>query len=92
MPNLLANATATGASQTWGGGAGQFEATATAFGGATVSLQRRQLDGAFADVSGTGLTANGRIAFSLPPGSIRAAVAGGPPTGVSAAALRGRNA
>lgn len=91
MPQLLTNSNASGGStpMTWGGGAGQFEASGT-FGGATVTLQSKNLDGTFSDVTGTALTASGRALFQLPPCTIRAN-ASSAPTSVSAAANRLRS-
>ena len=87
MPVLLSNASATGSAAQWGGGAGVFEAAGT-FSGATVKLQRRAPDGStWFDVgTDTTLTAAGGGGFVLPPGQIRAAVTGGPPSGMYASA------
>lgn len=92
MPQLLTSSAASGAGAVfqWGGGNGSFEVSATAFGGATISLQAKNQDGTFTDVTGTGLTANGRVTFSLPPCSIRANATAAP-TGANAAAWRIRN-
>lgn len=91
MPFLLLNSSASGASaaQVWGGGAGIFEVAATAFGGATVTLQALNLDGTFSDVAGTAVTANGKMPFSLPPCQIRVNVSAAP-TGLSVSAWRNR--
>ena len=82
---LLTNGNATGAAATWGGGEGIFEVEAT-FTGATISLQRQLPNGTWADVgSNTTLTANGGGRFWVKPGAqLRAAVTGGPPSGVYA--------
>jgi hypothetical protein len=87
MPALLTNATSTGAAVQWDGGIGAFSAAGT-FSGATVTLQWLGPDGAtYLDVgSDTTLTAAGAGAFVLPPCRIRAAVSGGPPSGMYAAA------
>lgn len=92
MPQLLTSATtqAAGAVKQWGGGAGQFEVSGQ-FNGSTVALQALLQDGTYTDVTGTALTADGRIAFTLPPCSIRANVTVAAPTSVSAAAWRVRN-
>jgi hypothetical protein len=87
MPTLLSNATATGSAAAWGGGQGVFAAVGT-FSGATVSLQFLGPDGStwVAAGSATTLTAAGAGVFVLPPGQIRAAISGGPPTGMYAQA------
>jgi hypothetical protein len=90
VPQLLTGGTATSAPATWGGGSGSFDVSAT-WNGATVSLQRKNLDGTFTDVAGAALTATGRALFTMPPGQIRAAVTGGPPANVNAAAWRTRS-
>lgn len=84
---LLENASATGLPAMWGGGQGVFSAVAT-FGGATVSLQSLLPDGTtWGNVSSaTALTAAGFATFILPPGQIRAAVTGGAPSAIYAAA------
>jgi hypothetical protein len=93
VPQLLLNSSASGASSPaqWGGGAGVFEVSASSFGGATVTLQARNLDGTFSNVSGTALTANGRMLFALPPGQIRVNSTAAP-TGLNVAAWRNRKA
>jgi len=87
MPQLLSNASATGSAAQWGGGAGVFSACGT-FSGATVTLQFLGPDGStwVAVGSDTTLTANGGGGFVLPPGQIRAAISGGPPSGMYAQA------
>jgi hypothetical protein len=92
MPQLLTNATtqAAGASQSWGGGSGSFEASGT-FNGSTVTLQRLAADGTWFDVPNTALTATGRMLFLMEPGQIRANVSVAAPTSVSSAAWRTRN-
>lgn len=90
MPQFLTNGTATSAAVAWGGGSGAFEASGT-FNGSTVSLQRKNGDGTFTDVASTGLTATGRALFTMAPGQIRAAVTGGPPSNINAAAWRTRS-
>lgn len=91
MPQLLLNSNASGASAVaqWGGGAGVLEISATSFGGATVSLQVRNLDGTFSDVTGTALTADGCVLFALPPGQVRVNATAAP-TGLNVAAWRNR--
>lgn len=74
MPTLLSNASATGTPTTWAGGRGVFCAVGT-FGGGSVTLQYLGPDGSTWLTAATALTANGLIAFELPPGQIRAAVA-----------------
>lgn len=91
MPQLLTTSSASGGGtpSIWGGGAGQFEASGT-FNGATVSLQSKNLDGTYTDVTGTALTSTGRALFQLPPCTIRANATSAP-TSVSAAANRLRS-
>lgn len=91
MPQLLTNSSSSGGSTptVWGGGSGQFEASGT-FNGATVTLQAKNLDGTFSDVTGTALTATGRALFQLVPCTIRVN-ASSAPTSVSAAANRLRS-
>lgn len=91
MPQLLTNSSATGASTpvTWGGGNGEFEVSGS-FNGATIALQSKNADGTFSDVSGTAMTASGKVTFSLSPSTIRANVTVATPTSVSAAAWRRR--
>lgn len=79
---LIDNGSATGAQQTWPGGYGYF-AVAGTFGGATVSLQLLGADGSTWTTVGS-LTAAGGTAYHLPPGQIRALVAGGSPSGLYA--------
>lgn len=87
---LLANTAATGAQATWPGGMGLFDVVATAFAGASVTLQRLGPDGSTWLPVGpdTTLAANGQGIFTLPPGPIRAAISGGPPTAVYANVTR----
>lgn len=84
---LLENASVTGTASMWGGGQGVFSAVAT-FGGSAISLQSLLPDGTtWANVSSaTTLTAAGFATFILPPGQIRAAVTGGTPSAIYAAA------
>lgn len=91
MPQLLSNATATGSDAQWDGGTGVFSAAGT-FSGSTVTLQWLGPDGTtYMDVGAdTTLTASGGGAFVLPPCRIRAAVSGGPPSGMYASADRVR--
>jgi hypothetical protein len=78
---LLSNASATGSAVTWGGGQGVFSVAAT-FGGGNVALQALLPDGSswgavpLTTTAGQAATlaANGHGTFTLPPGSIRAAV------------------
>ena len=88
---LLENASATGTWVQWGGGIGIFTVVGT-WAGATVTLQFLGPDGATAVAMGTDttLTANGAGAFVYPPGKIRAAISGGPPSGVYAQAEQTR--
>lgn len=83
MPVLLSNASATGSAVQWGGGRGVFSVVGT-FGGATITLQYMGPDGATYIPAAAGATAAGVTAFELPPGLIRAAVSGGPPSGIYA--------
>ena len=87
MPQLLSNASATGSAAQWGGGYGVFTVAGT-FGGATITLQFLGPDGTTWTTMGTEttLTAAGGGMFAYPPGQIRAAVSGGPPSGMYAQA------
>ncbi len=82
---LLSNASATGSGKVWNGGEGAFLVAGT-FGGATVTLQILGPDGStWLDVgTDAALTAAGAVGFSLPPGTIRAEVDGGTPSGLYA--------
>ena len=84
---LLENASATGSAVQWGGGTGVFTAAGT-FGGATVTLQYLNADGATWSAMGsdTTLTAAGGGLFIYPPGQLRASISGGPPSGMYAQA------
>lgn len=86
---LLSNASATGSGKNWPGGEGAFLVAGT-FGGATVTLQVLGPDGStWLDVGAdAALTAAGAVGFTLPPGTIRAAVASGSPSGLYALAVR----
>lgn len=94
---LLSNGSATSGQKLWPGGKGVLTVAGT-FGGATVTLeylgpdsttwltvQALAGDGTQADIE---LTAAGGIGFMLPSGPIRAAVTGGSPSGLYAAAAR----
>lgn len=89
--DLLSNASATGDAMDWSGGTGVFAVTAT-WSGATVKLQAMLPDGStWGDVgANTTLTADGMGGFVLPPCRVRAAVSGGPPSGVYASANKVR--
>jgi len=93
MPQLLSNASATGSWVQWDGGVGVFSAAGT-FGGGTITLQFLGPDGTTAIAAGTDttLTAAGGGMFTLPPCRIRAAVSGGPPSGMYAQADKVRSA
>lgn len=80
---LLENGSATGASVPWPGFRGVLTAEGT-FSGATLKLQYQTLRGTWVDVDATNaaLTSNGMFLFELPPGSIRIAVSGGPPSAI----------
>lgn len=82
---LLENASSTGSWAVWGGGVGVFTVVGT-FSGATVSLQFLGPDNSTAVAMGTDttLTAAGGGGFVFPPGRIRAAISGGPPSGIYA--------
>lgn len=86
--DLLTNASATGNAVIWPGGRGTFLATGT-FSGATVKLQVLGPDNTTWIDAGTytTLTAAGAGNFDLPQGQIRAAVTGGPPSGINAIAV-----
>jgi len=92
MPTLLSNASSTGSGVTWDGGTGVFACAGT-FAGATVTLQVLGPDGSTWLTVGasTTLAASGLGGFVLPPGKIRALVAGGPPSGLYAQADRVRS-
>lgn len=82
--NLISNGSATGSALTWGGGPGIFTVVGT-FSGATCKLQMLGPDATtYVDVYGCSLTAAGMLPFTLPAGTIRAAVTGGPPSGIYA--------
>jgi hypothetical protein len=69
---LLSNAgTGNGLTFPWQGGPGVFTAEAT-FGGGSVKLQFKSLNGTFVDVDSLSLTAAGTKKFELPIGDIRA--------------------
>ena len=83
---LLVNAAATGASFPWGGGRGAFVVDKGTFSGATVKLQL-SIDGqiTWVDVgTETTLTAAGGGRFDVPNCFLRAAITGGPPSGIYA--------
>lgn len=86
---LLSNAAATGSSVRWFGGRGVFIVNAGTFSGATVKLQWSIDQSVWHDVDQAGdsfvtLTAIGAGGFELPPCHLRAAITGGPPSGVYA--------
>lgn len=83
MTTLLSNASATGSAVVWGGGPGVFMLAGTV-GGATITLQVLGPDGSTYLTAATALTAVGIVEFRLPPGTIRALVAGGTPSGLYA--------
>lgn len=92
FPNitLISNGAATGGAKPWRGGRGVFSVPDGTFSGATVKLQWRPIGAtAWLDVDRIGdafvtLTAAGGGGFELPQCDIRAAVSGGPPSGVYA--------
>jgi hypothetical protein len=85
--DLLSNASATGAPARWPGGRGSFLAEGS-FGGASVSFQVKGPNGSWLDVGAeVTLTAPGVGNFELPEGDVRAAVAGGSPSGLYAVAV-----
>ena len=88
MPALLENASATSSAVVWGGGRGVFAVVAT-FGGGSVTLQYLGPDGSTWLTGATALTANGLVAFELPPGKIRAAVTTATAVYASAEQVRG---
>ena len=87
--DLLSNASATGSAVAWPGGSGSFMCAGT-FGGATVTLQFLGPDGTTYLAMGTDttLTANGGGNFFIAPCTLRCLVAGGPPSGLYAVAVR----
>lgn len=92
MPQLLSNASATGSAAQWDGGTGVFTAAGT-FSGSTVTLQFLGPDSSTWINVGvdTTLAAAGGGGFVLPPCRIRAAVSGGPPSGMYAQADKVRS-
>lgn len=83
---LLVNAGAAGDGQAfdWLGGPGAFYVEGT-LGGSTVKLQVKSPNDAWLDVGAeVTKTAAGVGGFDLPPGDIRASIAGGAPVGVFA--------
>lgn len=87
MPQLLNNASATGAAAQWPGGAGMVDVVGT-FGGATVTLQFLGPDGATWITVGADstFTAAGGALFMMRAGKLRMAVSGGAPSGLYASA------
>lgn len=87
--DLIENGTATGPWLSWLGGYGTFSVTATAWNGATVSLEMKGPDGTSGLLLGPDaqLIANGTCLFHVAPCELRARVVGGPPAGVTAFAL-----
>ena len=85
---LIEAGSATGAARPWDGGRGQFTAVGS-FAGATVSLEVLGPDGATWIPVGPDvrLVTAGVGNFELPAGSIRAAVSGGSPSGLTAIAV-----
>lgn len=83
--NLISNGSASSSGAFWPGGEGTFHVVGT-FGGTTVSLQRLGPDGATWTDIGTDvtLTDEGMGNFNVGPGTIRAAVTGGTPSGLYA--------
>ena len=71
---LVSNGSATGSAALWKGGRGISTAEAT-WGGGTVKLQFKTLNGTWVDYPSGSLTANGALAFELAAGEIRANVA-----------------
>lgn len=70
----IENASATSATEQWGGGRGILVATAT-WGGGSVTLQFLGPDGSTWLTGATALTANGFVLFELPPCRYRIAIA-----------------
>lgn len=93
VETLLSNAAATGSAKRWHGGRGVFSVPDGTFSGATVKLQWALTDsGTWLDVDKSGdtyvtLTAAGAGLFELPRCFVRAAISGGPPSGVYAYVL-----
>lgn len=71
---LLSNASATSAVFDWPGGRGWFAAKAT-WGGGSVGLQYMLPDNTTYVAAHTALTADGGVAFELPPCKVKAVVA-----------------
>lgn len=91
---LLSNvgATGAGAAAIWGGGRGAFVIGGT-FAGTAATLEYLSPSGAWvAAVTPAGvavsLTASGMALFEAPPGSMRAVLTGGTPSGIYADAAR----
>lgn len=72
---LASNAGAgNGTAYQWQGGRGLFTGEAT-WGGGSAKLQYMSVNGTWIDVPSISLTANGMLAFELPPGPIRTVIA-----------------
>lgn len=89
---LLTAGAATGAAFPWPGGRGVFTVPSGTFNGATVQLQWSPDGTTWLNVDLSGdtyvtLTAAGSGVFELPACNIRAAVSGGPPSGINALAM-----
>ena len=83
MTILLTNAAATGAAVAYPGGKG-FLAVVGTFGGASLQLQYLGPDSATWVNVGAAITAAGSVVVEMPPGPVRMAVTGGPPSGLYA--------
>lgn len=79
---LLINATSTGSLKFWPGGIAVFTAVASAWNGATITLQYQEvISGTLVNAgSTTTLTANGNGVAYLPACWVQATVSGGTPT------------
>ena len=74
---LASNAAAgNGTAAYWPGGRGYFTGEAT-WGGGSAKLQYMTANGTWIDVSSITLSANGGVAFELPPGQVRTVTATG---------------
>lgn len=82
---LLDNASATGAEKVITRSGSYCFSVVGTFGGATVTLQRRAANAVWLSVGAdAALTAAGQVIVDLPPGSVRALVAGGSPSALYA--------
>ena len=80
---LIDNAAVTGADFDFSGGEAQVMVEATAWNGATVTIEAKTPNGTYIPFgSDTTFTANGQAGFDCGECTIHASITGGPPTGV----------